>query len=349
MTIRIDSVGIATSPKWDEVWNKCAYATYFHSREWAETWGVYSKGNLRPEPLLFRFSDGLESIFPLSVRRSYRGLFEEYVSSPAGTFGGWISEATLSQEHVTLVMAFLKNRKAGLYWRLNPYDDASAFVTSITASDVTHAVDLRPGFDTVHRNISASHRTAARKAARSGVSIEESCRMEDWADYYGIYEDSMRRWGSSVSSRYSMELFSEMRRRNSPSTKLWLARHNGTIIAGALCLYSKTHVAYWHGATLEEHFNLRGPHLLFEEAIRHACRQGYAWFDFNPSGGHEGPKTFKERFGAQPLSCPVIHTRAFTLRAAEKVRNWRWAPAPKSEQVQVQGNSTDKQIDVVSH
>jgi lipid II:glycine glycyltransferase (peptidoglycan interpeptide bridge formation enzyme) len=38
--------------------------------------------------------------------------------------------------------------------------------------------------------------------------------------------------------------------------------------------------------------------LLYAQIIRDAHNQGYRYFDFNPSGGHEGVVHFKESFGA---------------------------------------------------
>jgi CelD/BcsL family acetyltransferase involved in cellulose biosynthesis len=109
---------------------------------------------------------------------------------------------------------------------------------------------------------------------------------------------------------YGWELFKEMFERYSPDVKLWLAVCYGKIIAGALCFYSKHHVAYWHGAAYSDYFKLRPVNLLMYEAIRHACEQGYSWFDFNPSGGHEGVKAFKRSFGTQEVLCPVVKTQS---------------------------------------
>ena len=52
--------------------------------------------------------------------------------------------------------------------------------------------------------------------------------------------------------------------------------------------------------------DLKAVKLILHQAMRDACEKGYRWFDFNPSGGHQGVARFKSYFGAQPLSCPVI-------------------------------------------
>jgi lipid II:glycine glycyltransferase (peptidoglycan interpeptide bridge formation enzyme) len=50
------------------------------------------------------------------------------------------------------------------------------------------------------------------------------------------------------------------------------------------------------------------------EVIKNACEKGYTWFDFNPSGGLEGVKAFKERFGAQALKCPIVRLEPRNMR-----------------------------------
>ena len=63
--LKIAQVKEATSQEWDAAWEHCRYATYFHSRLWAEIWETYS-GYMRPEPKLIVFSDGLTAVLPLS-------------------------------------------------------------------------------------------------------------------------------------------------------------------------------------------------------------------------------------------------------------------------------------------
>jgi len=85
-----------------------------------------------------------------------------------------------------------------------------------------------------------------------------------------------------------------------------VATLEGSVIAGTLCLYARRHVSYWHGAALEEHIKKRPMNLLLYEAIRHACTGGFRWFDFNPSGGHESVRAFKEGFGVVTRRAPMV-------------------------------------------
>lgn len=303
----IQSTKNASVEEWDNMWQNCNYATFFHSRTWAEIWHVYSKGESSPDAKIILFSDGKKALLPLSSKKKMMGLVKHYSTSPAGTFGGWLSEDQLTIEHGKLLVNFLSETIKTTSWRLNPYDPLLAELDiKIKKEDETHVLDLSVGFDVIHNNWTKGHSSAARKARKAGVTIKEASNKTDWQKYYLIYEDSLRRWGESASSKYEWNLFEIMRNKKSPNIKLWLAEYEGEIIAGALCFYARQHVVYWHGAALEKFFNIRPVNLLMYEVIKNACEEKYKWYDFNPSGGHEGVKRFKKSFGATSYPSSVF-------------------------------------------
>jgi lipid II:glycine glycyltransferase (peptidoglycan interpeptide bridge formation enzyme) len=273
-----------------------------------------------PDPKLVIFTDGKKAVLPLSCQKRLKGLIKTYISSPAGTFGGWISLDDLDRKHGILLIEFLTQKLGNLVWRMNPYDRL-AFKSEVQDSqeDETHTLNLKSGFDTIYEEWTKGHRSAARKARKAGIAVKSASSLNDWHDYYQIYEDSLRRWGDKASSKYYWEIFHEMFQRNSPNIKLWLAIFQEKIIAGALCFYAKKHVVYWHGAALENYFNLRPVNLLMYEVIKNACEQKYSWFDFNPSGGHEGVKAFKRSFGAEALLCPIIEINKLWIKVAKQI------------------------------
>lgn len=322
MKVLIKDVRQASPAEWDSIWQGCGYSTYFHSREWALTWQAYSKHSIQPDPLLVEFSDGRQALLPLSVHKSGKGMIRNYLSSPAGTYGGWIAAADLGDEHTTLLAEYMCSLPGRLTWRLNPYDTLlSNIELNCAQTDETHAINLLDGFDAVYKRWTKGHRSAAQQARKAGVVIRAATDQEQWNEYFTVYEDSLRRWGDSATSRYSWELFHSLHDLNSENVKLWLALYENSIVAGALCLYAKKHVVYWHGAALSEHFNLRPVNLLMYESISDACQRGYQWFDFNPSGGHEGAKSFKKSFGTESLPSNIISTAPKSLRLLDRLRN----------------------------
>ncbi len=320
MTVRITDNRPASSQEWDSAWKTCDYATYFQSREWSDIWRVYTHNKIVPQPLFITFSDSKTVVLPLATRRVAAGIFKEYLLSPGGTYGGWLCEDGLTAEHVKQLNEFILKNCKQLVWRLNPYDEQAGVWTHENAeADESHAIDLSEGFAAVFKNWSKGHRSAATKSRREGVEIREAQTIEDWRAYFGAYEDSIRRWGDKTSMKYRWELFEELFRRDTSHIKLWLGIYDDKIISGQLCFYAKNHVVYWHGAALEEYFKLRSVHWGLHEAIRNACESGYRWFDFNPSGGHEGVKSFKKGFGASPRQCPVVRVSSGSLRAVRAI------------------------------
>lgn len=311
MKIRISNSYLATPAEWDEAWCNCEYATYFHSREWAEIWQVASSGKMWPAARVVIFSDGQKAVLPFSSREQ-RAMDQgkEYVSSPEGTYGGWISSSNLSLKHAQLLTGYMLNKCGTVLWRVNPYDP-NVFNTGIKPTDrETYRVNLSTGFERVVQGFSDTNIRAIKKARKNGITVKIASTLQDWQEYFKAYEDSLLRWGAKVDDedRYSWALFREIHDRNSPYVRLWLASYEGKIVSGALCFYAKNNVVYWHGASLKDYFAYRPVNLLFYEIIRNTSQNGYAWFDFNPSHGLPGVIAFKKSFGTESAGCPVIQT-----------------------------------------
>lgn len=321
MNIQITEVRSATNNEWDTIWQKCDYATYFHSREWANIWHQYTKGKLKAEPKIIGFSDGKFALLPISFQKIYRGLTKMYISSPAGTFGGWISQNNLNKTHTNLLVNFCNTKLGNLLWRINPYDPIlSKMDLPNSQYDETHAIKLNNDFNSLYKQWTKGHRSAVKKAIREGICIRVASTIDDWKDYYEVYQDSLRRWGEKTSSQYDWSFFYLIGKLNSPNIKLWLALKEDKIIAGAVCLSAKNHIVYWHGAALSDYFKLRPVNLLIYEIVKKSCQEGYLWFDFNPSSDHEGVKSFKKSFASKELLCPIINIERQYITNISKIK-----------------------------
>lgn len=341
--ITIKKISLADSETWDRIYQQCSYATYFHSREWSEIWRSYTSGSIKPTPKLISFSDGKTALIPLLAVTQYKGLLTRlYMLSMDGGFGGWISPDPLTREHTTVLVQFL-TRKLGkeLFWRLNPYDEL-VFESGVPIQqmDYTHAINLPQNFTSRYTTQSAPVRKA-RKAEKAGVTISLASSLEDWQEYYQVYQSSLQRWGEKTISEHPWEFFAQLFHRNSPNIKLWLARYENRIAGGALCFYSQQHVVYWHGAGLAEFFHVRPVNLLMYTLLKDSYEQGYTWFDFYPSGGMEGVIAFKESLGATPLPAPIVHLKSPLERWKQQ---WKQS---KNNQSEIE-NPTDATVGVTS-
>jgi GNAT acetyltransferase-like protein len=310
----------ATAAEWDAMFAACDHATFFHSREWAEVWQRYTSGQVEPAAWSLSFSDGTSALLPVARMRFHAGLTMHYISSPADTYGGWLSTDELTGPHRELLLAHMRRRMPNLSLRVNPFDAFTAGVNfGAVAHDETHALWLKDDFESIEKGFSRGHRSAIRAARKNGVTVSLATELEQWKTYYSAYEDSLRRWGTRTSSRYTWSLFDELFRLASPCVRLWIAERDEELLAGALCFYARSHVGWWHGAAFESAFHLRPVNLLLADVIRDASLHGYSWFDFNPSGGHAGVEEFKRRFGARPLAAPVLRTGTSWRRAGRKM------------------------------
>jgi hypothetical protein len=323
MDIKISSIVKANESEWDSIWQSCDYSTYFHSREWAEIWNKYTDGKIQPKPLIIHFSDGAKALLPLSYQRILKGLISQYISSPAGTFGGWISNGKLTIEHGRLLIDYMCTKIGSLVWRLNPYDKiVSQLRYPNLINDETHVLNLEKGFNYIYHNWTKGHKSAVHKASNAHIVIQATDKKEHWEEYYVIYEDSLQRWGEKATSLYKWQLFEIIYNMDSKNIKLWVAKYEDKIIAGALCFYSKNHVVYWHGAALSAYFNMRPVNFLIYEIVKDTCDHGYRWFDFNPSGGLEGVKAFKKSFGAEVLPSGLIITKSKIYNTLETLKKY---------------------------
>lgn len=319
MTLNRTRSWIPSESQWDDAWHHCPYSTYFHGREWAKIWGSYSEGHFRPAPLAFKLPDDTQVLLPFSQIGT--GSSRSFMSSPTGTFGGWIADRALNEPEQKLVVKFIRGHFPDLLWRFNPYEKVLPEIKfGKLKSDVTHALDLSAGFDAIVKQWTKGHASAARKAKKSGVTVRLATSLEDWREYYAIYQDSLLRWAEKASSKYDWRLFDCLHDLQSSNIKLWLAEHEGKAIAGALCFYSPQHAVYWHGAALADNFSLRPVNFLIHEVIRDATESGRRWFDFNPSGSHEGVTAFKKSFGTQALAADILITRSNVSKIIDLVR-----------------------------
>ena len=91
----------------------------------------------RPQPLLASFDDGRRALLPVSLELAASGEVRRALSSPAGTYGGWIAGEPLGTDHAEVLAALLRTRWPGLAWRANPFDAAQVAAAGDGTPDAT--------------------------------------------------------------------------------------------------------------------------------------------------------------------------------------------------------------------
>lgn len=316
----------ADRDRWLETARECEYATFFHTPYWHRL-GMAALPGSREASLAGRLPGGQRFVLPLlRTGGRLKGLFNTLVSGFAGCYGGPILTAPADEAIVDAIVrsAAGRLRAAPLELNGNPFAP-NAMRSGGARTDFTQLLPLEGSYDELFARFSSNHRNLVRKGKKLGVTTRIAATDQDYRAYYEVYEDSLERWGDRATSRYSPGFFREVRQLATElpqNVQLWLAEYEEGIVAGALVFCWNRHAVHWHGAALSDYFSTQAPLVLQASMIEHYLTAGFAHYDFNPSGGHEGVVRFKARFGAQRREFVRAEITS-GLAAAFLRRKWR--------------------------
>lgn len=153
--------------------------------------------------------------------------------------------------------------------------------------------------DTLFGRMHKKTRYNVRLAEKKGVAVE-TAGVEALSAWYGLYRQTAERDKISIhSEQYYRDLFA-----HAPNVTLWLARHEGQILAGNIVLLHGAQAVYLYGASSNEHRNLMAPYALQAAAMRDARTRGATEYDLfgipptdDPNHPMHGLYRFKTGFG----------------------------------------------------
>lgn len=189
---------------------------------------------------------------------------------------------------------------------------------------VLHTLALRPDTEEV---FAAFHRSQIQryvhKATRGPLVLRRAeCEADVAEAFYRLHLETRRRQGAPVQPRRFFRLL--WKRILEPGLGFaTLAYAGGTPAAGAVFLAGNETVTYKYGASDHRLLGLRPNHLVFWDAIRWSCENGYRRFDFGRTDfENHGLREFKSRWGAleEPLRYSTVAGAAPTLAQGRTVR-----------------------------
>ncbi len=286
---------------WLQAAKSCPWATYFHSPAWADCL-VATYPGFRAEALGCVLSDGTVAVLPALIkeRRRLLGRSREYKSMEPGVYGGFIAARVLSEAEIgQLSAAVLKLKGSSGRIVETPWQPLNLPRPFASKQLDTHIVRLQGDFDALQKGFSRGQKSNLSQARRKGITVRPAKSREDIEAYYGMYLDSVRRWGETAGKVYAKELFLHLHALGDPQVLFWTAEAEGRSAAGVLALAWNRTIVYWHGAALQEFFKHYPNNLLHAELMAWGCARGYELYDMGSSAGLAGVARFKESFGAQ--------------------------------------------------
>lgn len=287
--------------KWEKSILKSNNTCIFHSPIWAKA--LEKTYNYRNATALYEVN-GKEILIPMMEIKKYG--FKIFDSMPHG-YGGIFSESELSQDNIKeLLMNIMEDKPLFLHLTMSPLSELSVPNNKLIKEindmwNYTHILKLNKNFEHVWKNnFKKKNRNAIRKARKSGIEIKKGDSLDDFKEYYKLYNEASQRWGYK-NPPYPFKLYKYLYKYGSSHININFAMKDNKIIGGLITLsYAKT-VFYWGSAYSANYGAHNSTNLLLSESIKLACQEEYKYYDFGASGNLNGVRKFKEGFGAQKV------------------------------------------------
>ena len=199
--------------------------------------------------------------------------------------------------------------------------------TDLVAGDL-YVLWLKPlvaDIEAVWLSIHKSVREGVKKAQSRRVQVHLAERRESMEHYYRLHllTRSKKHGMPAQSRRYFFGLWDAFA--PSGALRLWLAEHQGIVVAAAISLASGTTVRWAYISSDERYLSLAPNHLLIWSTISWACANGYSTLDMGRTArDNNGLMDFKRSWGAimEPLAYYYYPRMAGLVATSEK--SWKY-------------------------
>ncbi|MCL2519414.1 MAG: peptidoglycan bridge formation glycyltransferase FemA/FemB family protein [Spirochaetaceae bacterium] len=195
----------------------------------------------------------------------------------------------------------------------------------------TVIINLQQSNEELLKNMHKKTRYNVGLAAKKGVTIrQDNNQIEQW---YTMYQETAQRDGIAIHSYNYYQTFLQLAKENGLEARLYLAEHEGDLLAGIITLFYKDTATYVYGASSNLKRNLMASYGLQWQAMSDAKAFGctaYDLFGIPPSDDPNHPMfglyQFKTGFGGQLVhrlgayDYPVNWPLYTAFRLAEKGR-----------------------------
>ncbi len=172
-----------------------------------------------------------------------------------------------------------------------------------------HLLPLQPDVEAVKRNFSKSQvKRGITKALREGLTAERRTDLEALDTFYGLHLRTRTRQGMPTQPKRFIRRFAELF--DEGLGFVLLVRLGDRPVAGAVFLTFKQTITYKYGASDVCYLSKRPNNLLFMEAIRWACQNGFTSLDFGRTElDNIGLRSFKGSWGATESDLAYTYLR----------------------------------------
>lgn len=286
--------------EWQEIVTNSEHSTFFHS----PIWGSIIEKTYRDKERKargFKFGENKKAVLPY-ISHEKVGPVNNIYSMDPGVYGGVVSNFDITENQIRNA---IKEIEGFFNYRIqvtgNPY--LTYDLDWEEDDDFTQVIDLNRDYNEVWDNYDYSCQKQIKKAEDAGLSVDVASSLEEYKKYYLIYQKNLVRWGKDPNSDYPYSLFENIyvhQEKYPENIKLWLVKDGEKIVGGTIVFYlNNSHSVEWHAVFDPDYFSKGVRNYLVDKIVEDACEKEFDYYDFNPSGGHEGVVRFKSTFGPE--------------------------------------------------
>ena len=310
MSITVRKYNKSDLKQWDEFVENSNNGTLFHTHKFLS---YHPKDRFSDHSLEFYKSEKLVSILPAAEVKS--GDTFQLVSHPGASMGSFVIPEDLSfADSLKIVEQLLEYAKANKFnsicltqpptiysRRLSNYIDFALQNNGFQYSkrEVSSVLFLEKTIESTLTKFKQTHRTAVRKAERSGVVVKQSC---DYKEFYEILSKNLSiRHG--VKPTHTIDELLQLKKLFPDKVNLFGAYLEDKMVAGVVNFVASENVILAFYISHDEDYQESRPiNLLFYKIFAWAIDHHYSIFDFGIFTVNEEPNMglarFKENFGA---------------------------------------------------
>ncbi len=312
--MNVDVLGRDTS-EWDGFVSSRADASFYHLSAWRTLFEQYFGHSTAY--LIARADGRVAGILPL-VRLRSRIFGSSLVSLPYFCSGGVVAGDPTAAAAL-IERAEVLRREFGAKVLMVRHQGPELPSLHRDTSKAHFLVHLEKDPDGVFGRFKAPVRRRIRKALKSGVDAVWGSRC--LPEFYRVYARNMRDLGVPIHAKSFYEAVVD----GFPDhAKVFLVRLGDKTLAAQLLFTFKDRVLLACAASLREHLSLSPNNLLYWEAIRYGCEQGYGYCDLGRSTIGTGPYNFKKQWGAEERTYTTYFHSARDAASLESADSGRY-------------------------
>ena len=280
---------------WNDYVDSSSGHTYGHRWQWRdilrESFGVV------PYYFLAETDGRIVGVLPTVFMKSM--LFGKFlVSLPWLDYGGPLTDNPRISSLLVDKASSLAREKNCRFFEMRAIRDRLEGLVEKT-DKFSFFLDLTKGEEAVWKSFNAKARNQVRKAVKLGLTAEVG-GAELINNFYRIFSYNMRDLGTPV---WPKSLFTEIFRRFGRDANIALVKLDNNPIAAGLIIHYRDYSGVPSASAYRKYINLCPNNLLYWEALKSACREGFHRFDMGRSLPDSGTHRFKRQWGAvdEPL------------------------------------------------